>query len=91
MRKSFDEQQPTSPCELYKLAIRLGVSFWTAVIALGDSVILKEGQSAVEVMRAVHRGIAIDGPVQILVFYAGAAGIPTTLAPAAGKEQGLCH
>ena len=34
----------------------------------GKKIILKEGKSAVEVMRTIHRGRAINGPVEIIVF-----------------------
>ncbi|MDX1692884.1 MAG: cupin domain-containing protein [Ketobacteraceae bacterium] len=47
----------------------------------GKTVRLSEGDAAVEVMRTLHRGKAVDGPVEILVFYAGAEGIPTTVLP----------
>ena len=47
----------------------------------GKKVILSEGESAVEVMRTLHRGRAIDGPVEIIVFYAGAKDFPTTVLP----------
>lgn len=45
----------------------------------GKKTTFNEGQSVVEVMRTVHRGIAVDGPVEIIVFHAGATGIPTTI------------
>ncbi|MDO3385470.1 cupin domain-containing protein [Gilvimarinus sp. SDUM040013] len=45
----------------------------------GDKTVLLEGESAVEVMKSLHRGTAIDGPAEIIVFYAGAVGIPTTV------------
>lgn len=45
----------------------------------GKKTTLREGQSVVEVMRTVHRGIAVDGPVEIIVFHAGATDIPTTI------------
>ncbi|TLU65322.1 cupin domain-containing protein [Thalassotalea litorea] len=51
----------------------------------GNSTMMKAGESAVEVMRTLHRGTAIDGPAEIVVFYAGAQGIPTTLT--AGKDE----
>ncbi|NOY63041.1 MAG: cupin domain-containing protein [Gammaproteobacteria bacterium] len=45
----------------------------------GKKVLLKEGESAVEVMRTLHRGKAINGPVEILVFYAGSTSVPNTV------------
>lgn len=47
----------------------------------GDTVRLEEGNSVVEVMNTLHRGRAIEGPVDIIVFYAGAEGVPTTVLP----------
>ncbi|QDP02797.1 cupin domain-containing protein [Thalassotalea sp. PS06] len=45
----------------------------------GNKTIMSEGESAIEVMNTYHRGRAIEGPVEIVVFYAGAEGIPTTV------------
>ena len=39
------------------------------------------GSSVVEVMKTSHRGRAVNGPVEVIVFYAGAVGIPTTVFP----------
>ena len=47
----------------------------------GKKIILKEGESAVEVMRTIHRGRAINGPVEIIVFYVGSASMPNTVLP----------
>lgn len=47
----------------------------------GNKIVLTQGESAIEVMRTVHRGRAIDGPVEIVVFYAGAVGVPNTVFP----------
>jgi len=47
----------------------------------GKKIILREGESAVEVMRTIHRGRAINGPVEIIVFYAGSTTLPTTVLP----------
>jgi len=47
----------------------------------GKKIVLTEGESAVEVMRTIHRGRAIDGPVEIVVFYAGSTTLPTTVLP----------
>ncbi len=55
----------------------------------GKKIRLTKGDAAVEVMRTVHRGIAVDGPVEILVFYAGARGVPTTVLP--GTEAAAEH
>jgi quercetin dioxygenase-like cupin family protein len=47
----------------------------------GDTHRFNEGDAVVEVMTTLHRGRAIDGPVDIVVFYAGAEGVPTTVLP----------
>ena len=46
----------------------------------GDTTIIREGRAAIEVMHTLHRGKAIGGPVEILVFYAGAVNQENTLA-----------
>lgn len=48
----------------------------------GKRLLLGEGDSVVEVMRTLHRGTAVDGPVEILVFYAGSEATPNTVLPA---------
>ena len=48
------------------------------------------GESVVEVMNTVHRGIAVEAPVEIIVFYAGAEGVPTTVLPADDPEHTWC-
>ncbi len=58
----------------------------------GKKVLLKEGDAVIEMMRTVHRELAVDGPAEIVVFYASAKGMPTTvLANADSKEKGLCR
>lgn len=47
----------------------------------GDTQRFEQGSSVVEVMNTLHRGRAVDGPVDIIVFYAGAEGIPNTVLP----------
>lgn len=56
----------------------------------GKKTILKEGDSAIEVMRTLHRGRAVNGPVEIIVFYAGAESIPTTVMPADDPDFKYC-
>jgi quercetin dioxygenase-like cupin family protein len=51
----------------------------------GDTVRLEKSSAVVEVMNTLHRGRAVAGPVDIVVFYAGAEGIPTTVLP--GSEE----
>ncbi len=57
----------------------------------GKKIILKEGDSAVEVLRTVHRGKAIDGPVEIIVFYAGATDLPNTVLPENDPDFKHCN
>ena len=45
----------------------------------GKKMLIKKGESAVEVMRTVHRGHEINGPVEIIVFYAGSTSTPNTV------------
>jgi quercetin dioxygenase-like cupin family protein len=56
----------------------------------GNKIILREGESAVEVMRTIHRGRAINGPVEIIVFYAGSTTLPTTVFPENDSSKGHC-
>lgn len=51
---------------------------------------IAQGESVVEVMNTVHRGIAIEAPVEIIVFYAGAKGIPNTVLPADDPDHEHC-
>ena len=54
----------------------------------GKKTLLKAGESVVEVMHTIHRGIAIGGPVEVVVFYAGATDVPNTvLADSAASKQ----
>jgi len=57
----------------------------------GKIKIFKEGESIVEVLRTVHRGKAIDGPVELIVFYAGATDIPNTVLAENDKEHVYCN
>ena len=57
----------------------------------GKKTILKEGESAVEVFRTVHRGRAVGGPVEIVVFYAGATNVPNTVLPENDPEHIYCN
>lgn len=52
---------------------------------------MHEGETLIEVMNTVHRGIAVGGPVEILVFYAGAEGIPNTVMADDPKAKKYCH
>jgi len=45
----------------------------------GKTTTLKAGDSVVEVMKTLHRGKALNGDVELVVFYAGAKGVPNTI------------
>lgn len=57
----------------------------------GKKTLIREGESAVEVFRTVHRGKAVDGDVEIVVFYAGAVGVPTTVLPENDVNHAHCN
>lgn len=52
----------------------------------GKTAVFREGDAVVEVLRTVHRGRALQAPVEVVVFYAGASGVPTTVLP--GEDPG---
>ncbi len=59
--------------------------------AAGERTRLQAGDPVVEVMHRVHRGRAVEGPVEIVVFYAGSKQLPTTVLaddPASGRHCG---
>ena len=56
----------------------------------GKKMLIKEGESAVEVMRTVHRGHGINGPVEIIVFYAGSTSIPNSVLPDNDPDNKYC-
>ena len=49
------------------------------------------GEPMVEVMQTVHRGRAVGGPAEIVVFYAGAVGVPVTVRPEDDPEGRYCR
>lgn len=57
----------------------------------GKKTLLKQGESAIEVMRTVHRGRAIGGPAEIVVFYAGSTAMPNTVFPVDDPEGVYCN
>lgn len=59
--------------------------------APGKTARFKQGDSVIEVMKTVHRGKAINGPVEIIVFYAGSTTLPTTVMSDDQHNQHLCH
>lgn len=56
----------------------------------GKKIVLEPGDAAVEVMRTAHRGRALSGDVEILVFYAGASAVPNTVFPADDPGHEYC-
>ena len=56
----------------------------------GKKKMLHKGESVVEVLRTVHRGRAVGGPVEILVFYIGAASMPHTVLPENDPDHEYC-
>lgn len=49
------------------------------------------GEALVEVMDTVHRGRAVGGPAEIVVFYAGAEGVPVTVFPQDDSDGRHCR
>ncbi|MEM1112184.1 MAG: cupin domain-containing protein [Pseudomonadota bacterium] len=45
----------------------------------GQEAVFSAGDSVVEVMRTIHRGQGFGGGAEIVVFYAGARGLPVTI------------
>lgn len=45
----------------------------------GKKNLFKKGEAAIEVMKTLHKGTAIGGPVEIIAFYAGAKTVPITV------------
>jgi quercetin dioxygenase-like cupin family protein len=56
----------------------------------GRKAVFRAGESVVEVLGTMHRGRALEGPVEIVVFYAGAKGVPTTVRPEDGTDGHYC-
>jgi quercetin dioxygenase-like cupin family protein len=56
----------------------------------GKKVRFNKGESVVEVMRTVHRGHAINGPVEVVVFYVGEQSTPNTVLPDNDPESIYC-
>ena len=45
----------------------------------GERTILHAGQAVAETVQTTHRGFTTDEPVELVVFYAGKAGLPLTI------------
>lgn len=56
----------------------------------GKSTLLKAGDSVVEVMNTIHRGKAIGGDVELVVFYAGASHLPDTVLKDSPLSEQYC-
>ena len=56
----------------------------------GKKITFEEGESVVEVMRTIHRGQAINGPVELIVFYAGSTTVPNTVLPKNDIKKKYC-
>ena len=52
----------------------------------GQQHVFNQGDAVVEVMNSWHRGTALDGPVEFVVFYAGERGLNTTVLQSSGKS-----
>ena len=57
----------------------------------GKKAVFSEGESVAEVLRTVHRGRSLDGPVEIIVFYAGNTSTPNTVLPADDPDFKYCN
>ncbi len=55
--------------------------------AAGDSIEIKAGDVVAEVMNSLHRSTVLEGPVELLVFYAGVKGQLTTLVSQSEGEE----
>ncbi|MDA7687653.1 cupin domain-containing protein [Pseudomonadales bacterium] len=56
----------------------------------GKKKMLHKGESVVEVLRTVHRGRAVGGPVEIVVFYIGVTSMPHTVLPENDPDHEYC-
>ena len=57
----------------------------------GKTMTFHEGDSVVEGFKTVHRGRAVGGPVEILVFYAGSTTVPNTVLSEDDLTHKFCH
>jgi quercetin dioxygenase-like cupin family protein len=56
----------------------------------GETSVFSEGESVVEVLGTLHRGKALGGPVEIVVFYAGSTSVPNTVLPGDDAGSKFC-
>jgi hypothetical protein len=54
-------------------------------LSSGKEMKFSQGQAVLEVQRSMHKSIAVGGPAEFVVFYAGARGQATTF-PQDSKE-----
>jgi quercetin dioxygenase-like cupin family protein len=47
--------------------------------ATGERTTVRAGQALPETVGTIHRGFTTDSPVELIVFYAGQAGVPITV------------
>ena len=57
----------------------------------GQKKVFSQGDSLVEVMGTVHRGVVITAPVELIVFYAGAIGVPNTVLADDNTAKSYCR
>ena len=57
----------------------------------GHKKVFSQGDSLVEVMGAVHRGVVVTAPVELIVFYAGAIGVPNTVLEDDNTAKSYCR
>jgi len=57
----------------------------------GKKATFQEGDSFVEALKTIHRGIAIDGPVEIVVFYAGVTSTPNMVLADSDEASKYCN
>ena len=57
----------------------------------GDHIVLRQGQSVVEVMKTLHRGRGLDGGGRVLVFYAGVSELANTVLVDDREQAELCR
>lgn len=56
----------------------------------GKATLIGPGHSVVELMGTIHRGVAIDEDVDILVFYVGARELPNTVLASSEAASQYC-
>ena len=57
----------------------------------GKKATFQEGDSFVEALKTIHRGIASDGPVEIVVFYAGVTSTPNMVLADSDEASKYCN